>query len=57
MSNRAILAGPVAPRAVEHKLIFSTDPVLALAKTKCIFFCGRRGKVKYPEPVKLDGQD
>ena len=43
--------------AGEHNLIFSTDPVPALSKTKCIFFCGRPGKVKYPEPVKLDGQD
>jgi hypothetical protein len=42
--------------AVEHNLVFSTDPVPALSKTKCIFFCGRAGKVKYPDPVKLDGQ-
>ena len=27
--------------AVEHNLVFSTDPVPALSKTKCIFFCGR----------------
>ena len=43
--------------AGEHNLIFSTDPVPALSKTKCIFFCGRPGKVKYPDPVQLDGQD
>ena len=43
--------------AVEHNLTFSTDPVPALSKTKCIFFCGRPGKVKYPDPVKLDGKD
>ena len=43
--------------AAEHNLVFSTDPVPALSKTKCIFFCGRSGKVKYPDPVKLDGQD
>ena len=43
--------------AEEHNLMFSTDPVPALSKTKCIFFCGRPGKVKYPDPVKLDGQD
>ena len=43
--------------AVEHNLIFSTDPAPALSKTKCIFFCGRQGRVKYPEPVKLGGQD
>ena len=43
--------------AGEHNLIFSTDPVPALSKTKCIFFCGKPGKVKYPDPVQLDGQD
>ena len=43
--------------AVEHNLIFSTDPAPALSKTKCIFFCGRQGRVKYPEPVQLGGQD
>ena len=43
--------------AVEHNLIFSTDPVPALSKTKCIYFCGRPGKVKYPDPVQLDGKD
>ena len=43
--------------AGEHNLMFSTDPVPALSKTKCIFFCGRPGKVKYPDPVQLDGQN
>ena len=43
--------------AVEHNLIFSTDPTPALSKTKCIFFCGRQGRVKYPDPVQLGGQD
>ena len=40
----------------EHNLVFSTDPVPAKSKTKCIFFCGRSGKVKYPAPVQLDGK-
>ena len=43
--------------AVEHNLVFSTDPVPALSKTKCIFFCGRSGRVKYPDPVQLDGKN
>jgi hypothetical protein len=43
--------------AVEHNLVFSTDPVPSLSKTKCIFFCGRPGKVKYHDPVQLDGKD
>ena len=38
-------------------MVFSTDPVPALSKTKCIFVCGRPGKVNYPDPVRLDGQD
>ena len=42
---------------VEHNQTFSTDPVPAKSKTKCLFFCGRPGKVRYPEPVKLNGQD
>ena len=41
----------------EHNLVFSTDPVPALSKTKCLYFCGRAGRVKYPEPVQLDGKD
>ena len=43
--------------ALDHNFVFSTDPVPSLSKTKCIFFCGRPGKVKYPDPVKLDGKD
>ena len=40
-----------------HNLVFSTDPVPARSKTKCMFFCGRTGNVKYPAPIKLDGKD
>ena len=43
--------------AVEHNLVFSTDPVPSKTKTKCILFCGRPGKVQYPDCVKLDGKD
>ena len=41
----------------EHNLVFSTDPLPSLSKTKCVYFCGRPGKVKYPDPVQLDGKD
>lgn len=41
---------------VEHNLVFSTDPVPSLSKTKCMYFCGRNGNVKYPAPVILDGK-
>ena len=44
--------------AADHNLVFSTDPVPSHSKTKCIYFCGRQGKkVRYPEPLKLDGKD
>ena len=43
--------------AREHNLVFSTDPVPAKSKTKCMHFCGRMGHVKYPAPVKLEGED
>jgi hypothetical protein len=40
-----------------HNLVFSTDPVPKLSKTKCVYFCGRNNNVKYPAPVQLYGQD
>ena len=40
----------------EHNLVFSTDPVPKLSKTKCMYFCGRNGDVKYPASVILDGK-
>ena len=43
--------------AANHNLEFSTDPVASKSKSKCILFCGRLGKVSYPAPVKLCGQD
>ena len=40
-----------------HNFVFSTDPVPSKSKTKCIFFCGLVGKIKYPDPVQLYGKD
>ena len=40
----------------EHNLVFSTDPVPALSKTKCMYFCGRTTNVQYPAQVQLDGK-
>ena len=36
--------------AVNHNLVFSTDPIPSMSKTKCVYFCGRQGKVRYPDP-------
>ena len=58
--NRQVLQQMVAvceKYGQEHNLVFSTDPTPALSKTKCMFFCGRTGNVKYPDPVQLDGKD
>ena len=38
-------------------MVFSTDPVPSKSKTKCMLFCGKAGRVQYPDPVKLDGKD
>ena len=43
--------------AGEHNLVFSTDPLPAKSKTKCMLFCGKPGKVKFPDPLQLDGKD
>ena len=43
--------------AREHNLVFSTDPVPSKSKTKCMYFCGRMGQVRYPAPVQLEGED
>ena len=58
--NRQVLQQMVAvceKYGQEHNLVFSTDPTPALSKTKCMFFCGLTGNVKYPDPVQLDGKD
>ena len=41
----------------EHNLVFSTDPIPKLSKTKCMYFCSRTNNVKYPAAVQLYGQD
>ena len=43
--------------AAEHNLVFSTDPVPAKSKTKCVLFCGKAGRVRYPDQLHLDGKD
>ena len=42
--------------AKEHNLTFSTDPVPAKSKSKCLFLCGYQ-KADYPLPLQLCGQD
>ena len=43
--------------ASEHNLEFSTHPEPSKSKTKCVYFCGRvGGRVRYPDPVYLDGK-
>ena len=39
-----------------HNMVFSTDPVPAKSKTKCMLICGKNRVAKYPDPVILDGQ-
>ena len=43
--------------AASHNLVFSTDPVPAKSKTKCILFCGKARKIKYPDPVILNSEE
>ena len=43
--------------AAEHNLVFSTDPIPAKSKTKCLLFCGKSPRPKYPDPLKLNGKD
>ena len=44
--------------AKEHNLMFSTDPVPAKSKSKCLYFCGRKGRrVTYPAPLILNGKE
>ena len=40
----------------EHNMVFSTDPVPTLSKTKCMFFCGNLNNVSYPDSIYLDGK-
>ena len=43
--------------AADHNLVFSTDPIPAKSKTKCVLFCGKASRVRYPEKLQLDGKD
>jgi hypothetical protein len=57
--NREVLqrmVGVFEKYGQEHNLVFSTDPVPSLSKTKCLYFCGRTRNVQYPAPVQLDGK-
>ena len=40
--------------AASHNLLFSTDPVPAKSKTKCILFNGNSRKSVHPDPVILN---
>ena len=40
----------------EHNLAFSTDPVPAKSKTKCIIFSGNKNLKELPPPIMLDGK-
>ena len=42
--------------AAEFNLQFSTDPVPALSKSKCLYMCGQID-TEYPKPLQLCGQD
>ena len=43
--------------ALDHNLKFSTDPVPAKSKSKCIFFCGKLTKIRKPDPLSLFGKE
>ena len=39
-----------------HNLEFSTDPIPAKSKTKCLYMCGRTTNVSYPAKLLLNGR-
>ena len=43
--------------AIDHNLTFLTDSAPARSKTKCIYFCGRKNRVSYPDPLRLAGKE
>ena len=43
--------------AKEHNLQFSTDPVPAKSKSKCLYMCGKMNNVNYPAKLQLNGKD
>ena len=36
--------------------MFSTDPVPSKSKTKCLYLCGKTGKVDYPAKLYLNNR-
>ena len=42
--------------AVDHNLSFSTDPVPARSKSKCLLFCGKSPRPKFPDQLVLNGE-
>ena len=43
--------------ALQHNLMFSTDPNIAKSKSKCIYFAGRARNVILPDPLLLFGEE
>ena len=43
--------------ALQHNLMFSTDPNPAKSKSKCIYFTGKARNVILPDPLQLFGED
>ena len=43
--------------ASKNNLTFSTDPIPAKSKTKCMFICGKTRNPVYPAPLQLYGTD
>ena len=42
--------------ANKHNLEFSTDPIPAKSKTKCLYMCGKMANVSYPAELFLKGR-
>ena len=43
--------------AADHNITFSMDPVPARSKTKCLLFCGKSPRQRFPDPLQLNGED
>ena len=43
--------------AADHNLTFSADPLPARSKTKCLLFCGKSPRQRFPDPLQLNGED
>ena len=51
------LSQNIASYASKNNLTFSTDPIPAKSKTKCMFICGKTRNPVYPAPLQLYGTD